>query len=177
MSSEPPTGRSRSRRASIGCSPGVTMATSCHGRCSAHRSLLERMRTFRPPMSLRRSARRAPRAPARPRTAPARDRSTARRRPPPRVAGRSTDTRARGPEHLVGQQKRGILAEDRLLQLGELVHGSSPSSAASSPRARRTVASASACRPWRYCATLSTTQRRSRNGASATRARANTATS
>ena len=35
------------------------------------------------------------------------------------------------------------------------MHGSSPSSAASSPRARRTVASASACRPWRYCATPS----------------------
>ena len=57
------------------------------------------------------------------------------------------------------------------------MHGSSPSSAASSPRARRTVASASACRPCRYCATLSTTQRRSRNGASATRARASAATS
>ena len=51
------------------------------------------MRTCRRPMSPRRAARRAPRAPALRRTAPARDRSTVRRRPPPREAGRSTDTR------------------------------------------------------------------------------------
>ena len=70
-------------------------------------------------MSQRRAARRAPRAPAVRRPAPARDRSTARR---PRTRGRQAEVRtlrARGPEHLVGQEG-GILPEDRLLELGKL---------------------------------------------------------
>ena len=49
--------------------------------------------------------------------------------------------------------------------------GSRPSSSASRCRAWRSVRNASACWPDRYCANASTSQRRSRSGCSATRAR------
>ena len=84
--------------------------------------------------------------------------------------------RARGSEHLVGQQ-RGILPEDRLLQLGELgariqtEFGSEqpPRPAHGGERVR--LPALAVLRHAQH------TQRRSRNGASATRARASAATS
>ena len=83
---------------------------------------------------------------------------------------------ARGSEHPVGQQG-GILPEDRLLQLGEL--GAGIQSELGSEQPPRPAHGGERIRlpALTVLRHASTTQRRSRSGASATRARANAATS
>ena len=78
-------------------------------------------------------------------------------------AGRADRRRA------VRLQQRRVLPEHPRLELRELRARSIPSSSDNERRARRSVASASACRPQRYCARARAAHRRSRSGSARTR--------